>query len=146
MIRSRHRRDYTKPVPGHPEIQEFKYIVSASAIATGYPTMLVDAKRRLWEFAHPNRTPFGRRGRLVDRDTSWVIATEIDYSEWIGLKHDGSLWYWHNLNQWMSRDETFEGRYIGSPSERLIPMRFRPVKIGMLDERVLATEKEKGEQ
>ncbi len=103
-----------------------------------YGEILIPLKRgELWNYSGV-RGAFGQPGVRIAGGTDWLLETQMSNIEWLGLKHDGSIWYWSHLNSVSSHYPfNFEGKPATPSKDLIIPRRFRPVKIGMLDERVL---------
>lgn len=81
-------------------------------------------------------TPLGfrRRIRPFDATGDWLAFTEVNHLEYLGLKRDGSIWYWNEANEAAGeKGRKVDGHLVRPELDLAIPLRFRPRKLGQLD-------------
>ena len=81
-------------------------------------------------------TPLGPKHRIRPFDSSgdWLAFAPVRDYEYLGMKRDGSLWYWNEANEAAgAKGRMVDGHLVRPQSHLKIPFRFRPRKLGHLE-------------
>ena len=83
-------------------------------------------------YEQDERVPWGLSRRRVGDDSGWLALGFSHCNHRVGIRLDGSLWHWRED---ADRDNKtfYEAEGLTLSSWKLLPHRFRPKKIGMLD-------------
>ena len=97
---------FTQALPGHENLFLVDPQVDWRKIDPndGDSSMVMNRDGTFWYYHQKNHGAFGKRRRGIDASSDWVTWNNMKRYVNVGLKSDGSFWYWRS--QWVGKNKT----------------------------------------